>query len=303
MVTKSTTDNRTTCESLVNRACRLVVMLVIVFLSWEPHRSATGVGILKTHTAHSDLKGGHSWGDLPQHWDKRSAYVALWKAWDQENKRLERNLELRRGRMTSSLRAKALNERRWPELPDRVECTKGLCATKRKGHVKVSIASSGLHICSDCPDPNMQGSWFDMWPCHWTYPGYHIDADLVYAIPNDGTEPVLNAEHMYDNVVLVNRGGVRVNDLARRIQNHGALALIVIDDGRCGSNFQCGGLGERRPGEGFAAGDDWWRWTGIVMPTFLVSSIDGRRLQSMMPLSRIDVPGYGSQLVCEEDLH
>ena len=62
-------------------------------------------------------------------------------------------------------------------------------------------------------------------------------------------------------------------------------------------------MGRRKAGEGFAAHDDWWRWIGVVMPTFLVSKQDGSRLESMMPLVPVDVPGMdGTHLICEEDI-
>ena len=264
--------------------------------------------VMKQHVKESELMKGHSWGHLPEHWDGNNDVVKMWRAWDKENKRLERELILHRNGMSSALSAlNTINLKRWPDdLPSRVSCSKTsdrTCATRRKGHVKLSLTTSGLFVCRNCPDPHVQGSWFDIWPSHWIYPNYHIDADLVYSFPNDGTLPILNQEHVRDNVVMVKRGKIRVSELAKIFQDIGALALIIIDDGRCGSkDFVCDDMGSRKAGEGFAAHDDWWRWIGVVMPTFLVSRQDGTRLESMMPLIPVDYLD-GTHLICEEDIH
>eukprot|EP00938_MAST-03A_sp_MAST-3A-sp1_P000798 g798.t1 len=279
--------------------------LSLLLMSWLVMRVHTHV--MKQHVKESELMKGHSWGHLPEHWDGSNDLVKMWRAWDKENKRLERELILHQNGMSSALSAlNTINLKRWPDdLPSRVSCSKTsdrTCATRRKGHVKLSLTTSGLFVCRNCPDPHIQGSWFDIWPSHWIYPNYHIDADLVYSFPNDGTLPILNQEHVRDNVVMVKRGKIRVSVLAKIFQDFGALALIIIDDGRCGSkDFVCD-TGRREAGEGFAAHDDWWRWIGLVMPTFLVSKQDGTRLESMMPLIPVDYLD-GTHLICEEDIH
>jgi hypothetical protein len=265
----------------------------------------THTHVLKQHVKESDLQKGHSWGHLPEHWDRHNDLVKQWKAWDKENKKLEREHVLHSDGMSSSLTSlKSIVLKRWPELPSQVSCSKNndrTCQVQRKAHVKLSLTTSGLYVCRSCPDPHIQGSWFDIWPSHWIYPNYHIDADLVYSFPNDGSLPILNQDHIRDSVVMVKRGKVGLANLAKVFQDLGALALVIIDDGRCGEkDFVCD-LGRRRAGEGFAALDAWWKWIGVVMPTFLVSRQDGSRLESMMPLIPIDYLD-DIHLICEEDL-
>lgn len=286
------------------RSTSRTILILLLLLIFTPQNCQTHV--MKQHVKENNLSEGHSWGHLPEHWDKSNDLVKKWNAWDRENKRLERDLSLHSDGMSSSLSSiHPIHLKRWPELPSQISCSKNndeICETRRKGHVKVTTTSSGLFVCGSCPDPSIQGSWFDIWPSHWMYPNYHIDADLVYSFPNDGESPILNKDHIRDNVVMVKRGKMRVSRLAKIFQDHGALALIIIDDGRCGEKHFVCDMGSRKAGEGFAARDEWWRWIGIVMPTFLISRQDGSRLESMMPLVPIEWNNGEMQLICAEDL-
>lgn len=271
---------------------------VVIIISIVINVGVCGIGVMHHQSVHSNLGEGHSFGTNPEHWNQGDPLVMTWKAWARENTRLEQQGAFH----GTNLHTGPTKELRWPELPSKVQCGHGICKASRKGHIKASITGSGMVICRDCPNPHTQGSLVDFWPSHWTYPDYHIDAEIVYTIPNVGAKPILNVEHVHDNIALVDRGQVAIAELARTLQDAGALALIVADDNRCDASFNCGRLGVRRPGEGFAAKDQWHRWVGIVMPVFLVTQNEGQRLKSMMPLTSIDIPGMGLQWVCEEDL-
>lgn len=286
-------------------------LVIVVFISLFDVGS--GVGIMKHHAFDSNLKDGHSWGTRPEHWDRGNEHVQRWKAWDARNRRIERDGELR-NREGRYLHARAIKRRLWSKITDSggnlddepLSCANGLCSAEggNGAHrvMKASITPSGLMVCNGCPNPHMQGSWFDIWPSHWSYPDYHLDAEIIYSIPNNGADPIWNDMYIRDKVVMVRRGGVSIVELTRQFQHLGALALLIVDDGRCGATFDCGKLGKRRAGEGFAALDQWWKWIGIVIPSFLIREHDGRRIESMMRLTQIEIPGIGKQLVCEDDL-
>ena len=289
--------------SRIERLATIVLFLKLFVVT-------SGVGFMKHHTLESNIKDGHSWGPRPEHWDRGNEHVQRWKAWDTRNRRLERDGELR-NRGGRYLQARATRKHMWSEYfsevtrqeDEMLTCKSDVCETKRDGaHMKASLTPSGLMVCSGCPNPHTQGSWFDIWPSHWSYPDYHIDAQIIYSIPNNGENPIWNDMYVSDKVVIVRRGSVSIVELARRFQHLGAIALLIVDDGRCGDDFDCGKLGKRRAGEGFAALDQWWKWVGIVIPSFLIRAGDGKRIESMMRLTQVDIPGLGKQLVCEDDL-
>ena len=94
------------------------------------------------------------------------------------------------------------------------------------------------------------------------------------------------------------RGG-----LTRRAQA-GAIAVILVDDGRCGPGFACAHLGDRtqEPDAGFARKDNWLHWRDVVVPVVMVSASDGDRLRRLMQLRAVEVHGHGYQMVNEEHM-
>jgi hypothetical protein len=241
------------------------------------------------------LSRGQSWngnGRLPD-----TEATLRWKAWLRASKK-----EYTLGNMKKT--PAAVLGSRWERgLPGSVRCERGYCPVTRKGHVLATLQSRrGLVVCKDCEDPSSEGSFIDIWPCHYQMTDYHIDAEIVYSVPNDGQGGrIVNAEHLHDNIALVDRGRTPIVDIVRTVETTtDALAVIIADDGQCGPNFACP-RGSRAPGEGFGAADDWQRWVGLNTPCFLIHKRDGERLKAMMPLEKVDLGRFGEQLVCSED--
>ena len=118
------------------------------------------------------------------------------------------------------------------------------------------------------------------------------------AVPNDASSALLNEYQVYDAVAVVKRGGVSILDKIRRVQEAGAIAILIIDDGgECTPDFQCRRLGTKAESVGFAWADRWENWLDVYIPTFLVTKQDGQRLINAMPVEEHTIPGLGPQLI------
>ncbi len=70
-------------------------------------------------------------------------------------------------------------------------------------------------------------------------------ADIVYGVPNNGSSPFLNADHLRGNIALVDRGNVGIPIKIKYAQDAGASAVIVVDDGQCTEHLDCGLIGSK----------------------------------------------------------
>uniref|UniRef100_A0A7S1C5X9 PA domain-containing protein n=1 Tax=Bicosoecida sp. CB-2014 TaxID=1486930 RepID=A0A7S1C5X9_9STRA len=179
--------------------------------------------------------------------------------------------------------------------------------------VQVALVSGqGLAFCKGCPDPHGAGSILDVWEAAHgagngvggnagggaAAPSFHVDAELVYAVPNDGSSAVLNT--VGGTVVLMDRGEVAFVDKARAAQEAGADALLIADTGQCGDDFDCGGwLGSKSEGKGLAARDSPSAWEGIYIPVAMISRSSAERLRALMELVEFETPDMGPQRYVE----
>lgn len=86
-------------------------------------------------------------------------------------------------------------------------------------------------------------------------------------------------------------------DKVLRAQAAGAKGVLVIDNGGCDEGFtDCGRLGSIQDG-GFARLDGAHIWTGVNIPTLLLSSTQGDKLKRMIRLQRMTLDGLGEQFV------
>eukprot|EP00941_MAST-03F_sp_MAST-3F-sp1_P002183 g2183.t1 len=245
---------------------------------------------------------GESWS-RHESFPTSSGPAMRWKAWFRASKkayRVDKDMK--------KTPAAVLGSRYERGLPSYRRCQtsqgdKSRCKITRKGHVLASLTSrGGLVACKDCDDPSEAGIYYDIWPCHYQMSNFHIDAEIIYSVPNDASSELLNADHLTDNLVLVDRGSTPIVEIVRTVERSspGALGIIIVDDGSCDDNFQCT-KGSRKAGEGFGAADDWQNWVGLNTPCFLVTKDTGKSLKSFMPLHKVNVVNLGEQMVCEED--
>lgn len=195
--------------------------------------------------------------------------------------------------------ARAKWEREHKALPqrDRVqECTasgrcfyRGLQAALVEGH--------GLMFCKDCPDPHTEGSHMETWEARYSPGGFHVDGEIVFTVPNDASTEVLNV--VGGAIALIERGKVPFATKVRHAQEAGANAVIIIDDGTCSDNFECGGwIGSKSQGP-LARRDAAEAWRGIYIPSVLITKRQSERLLHLMELVTIDIPGLGVQVYVE----
>lgn len=126
---------------------------------------------------------------------------------------------------------------------------------------------------------------------------YDIHGVAVWGVPNDGSVALQN--DVQGRIVLLRRGNVPFSDLAATAYNAGAIALVIVDNGLCNENLECGswlrdtkesypriwGFGARDPMKGFTF------WRIFPIPVILISSESGKRLNSIMAVRRITIPG------------
>ena len=119
-------------------------------------------------------------------------------------------------------------------------------------------------------------------------------AELVYGVPNDGSEAFVNA--LGGAVVLVDRGGgVSLVDKVLRAQEAGAIAVVIADTGECSPTFECGrALGSRAEGK-MAHRDGREVWEDVFIPCVLITRQDADRLRAQLTLTEMHVSGMGLQ--------
>ncbi|KAA0153957.1 hypothetical protein FNF31_06359 [Cafeteria roenbergensis] len=186
---------------------------------------------------------------------------------------------------------------RRPEREQNSVCdAEGNCAGSG---LRIHLLSSpaALTFCRDC-DPREQGSFATIWAAAHGPPSFDIEAELVYSVPNDASEPLVNP--VRGAAVLVERGGAPIITKVIHAQEAGAVAVIVIDTpGDCSEAFECGRLGSSSGGTGFAAADPASRWQHVIIPVALVTRGTAQRLVLQMDATEMHIEGMGSQLVTQ----
>ena len=79
------------------------------------------------------------------------------------------------------------------------------------------------------------------------------------------------------------------------MQDCGAIAAVIIDDGQCDDEFNCGyPLGSRSDGRGIGWQDVSTAWDEIHI-LVLILERHGRALKRVMKLQSMNIPGLGTQ--------
>ena len=125
--------------------------------------------------------------------------------------------------------------------------------------------------------------------------GGNGDGDSVRPFPL-----LVNADEMRNSVAILHRGGgVSIVDKVLQAQEAGAVAAVVIDDGRCvGEEFLYCGRAAGTAHRGFGTSDHWSLWARVSIPCVLVTEAGGARLRDAMRLERVDLgTGLGLQYI------
>lgn len=159
-----------------------------------------------------------------------------------------------------------------------------------------------ISYCLGCPSPADEGSLLYgllSWHAVATRQVFSISGALIYSVPNlADSDKIINTSQLADRVALVDRGKVPLHEKVRRMQQAGASAVIIADDGQCDESFLfCGPrAGSSREG-GFAAYDDEYIWAAITIPVYLISASSAAHLRQLMPLTEVNVRGRGLQKI------
>lgn len=152
-----------------------------------------------------------------------------------------------------------------------------------------------ISYCIDCPSPDREGTIiYGLLPRHGVKE-YFISAQVVYCIPNLADSDILNDEQFTNRIVIVDRGGITLFEKIFKIQEAGALGIIIADDGQCNEQFSyCGPrVGSVREG-GFAPHDHFDKmWRVINIPVLLISLKTAEHMRRLMPVERIFLPKMG----------
>ena len=146
-----------------------------------------------------------------------------------------------------------------------------------------------ISFCIDCPSPDQEGTIVNALLPRFGLKEYFVSAELVYCIPNLADSDIINEEQFYNRIVVVDRGGISLIDKALKIQETGALGIIIADDGQCNDTFSfCGPrAGSVRDG-GFAAHDHYNEmWKDIEIPVLLVTFQTAETIRRLMPVERV----------------
>ena len=119
---------------------------------------------------------------------------------------------------------------------------------------------------------------------------------ISYAVPNDGSARIMNRKELRGKIALLDRGSVAFSTKVKRVQDSGAIAAVIIDDGQCDDAFNCGyPLGSRSAGRGIGWQDVCHAWDEIHIPSVLILDRHGKALKGLMKLEKINISGFGTQ--------
>jgi hypothetical protein len=184
----------------------------------------------------------------------------------------------------------------------RTQCSAaGECTTAGGGLHLLLADGDGAVACYGCAPETLAsgGLYLRAWHGAHGPRGYAIAGEVALALPNSGARPALAA--LGGAIVLVFRGSVAFVDIVGSVQEAGGVGLVIIDDGSCGEELECGGwLGSISSGAGLAARDPSSAWARVRIPYVLISKGSGVRLLDLLRPSGLgtrSIPGLGEQLV------
>lgn len=201
------------------------------------------------------------------------------------------------------LRIAAILDVSFSTLADDDNRLKAVLVHNSRTNVHRSIASettlARLEFCAYCSDPQDEGSFVYGLTALQGLQHYRVNSSLVYAVPNDASRQPMNRDEASGKLVVCERGAVPLVQKVLAIQAVGALGVVIVDDGQCSVELDCGRAGSPRMG-GFAPKDDPEAWRQVTIPAALVSSESGARLRKLMPLDHQELPNLGYQYLSKK---
>ncbi|GMI28881.1 hypothetical protein TrRE_jg1450 [Triparma retinervis] len=177
--------------------------------------------------------------------------------------------------------------------PSRSTLLMSLHSKQRKNQPKGLLS---VEICKECMNPKLEGSHIDGLNAYQGLQEFEVQAEIVYAVPNDGRRRPMNRREIEGKIALFNRGEVALVDKVLHAQEVGAIAVILIDNGQCRDEefTHCGMAGRLSEG-GFAKNDDGAKWRKVKIPALFITEVSGQRILNLMDLEEIHIPGMGEQ--------
>ena len=201
-------------------------------------------------------------------------------------------------------------------------------------------------FCVDCPDPVYEGSLaygllskYNIYNNHGipaniktlqrptdtisTSIPLSVTAEAVYCVPNLANKArILNSHEINNRIALVNRGDNGMIEKVLKLQNDGAVGVIIIDDGQCNINTNNNNPNNHHhhnnnPSSdnlqsnsqsnkfakcgfhvgGFSATDDIIVWKAVKIPVILITNETGQLLDNLMNIEISEIPRLGQQKI------
>jgi hypothetical protein len=149
----------------------------------------------------------------------------------------------------------------------------------------VVIMSKMRHSVTLVDPEGTRTNHIDAWGLHFAPSSHDVRGMLVIAEPLDAHGPLVNAEQVRGNIVLIERGGgYPFRDKVMHAQRAGAIGVIFMDHGQCSATWTQGCVpgASKHNGEGFALQDAAWAWEGLDTPAVIVNKEHGEFLISEM---------------------
>ena len=132
-------------------------------------------------------------------------------------------------------------------------------------------------------------NYVKLWKCHWS-PSipYVIVSNNVWADPSYADVVLTNENKISGNVAWVIRGNIGFVHKVKVLQKAGALAVIIVDNGKCTSfNQACIPGADKSRGENFALKDMSGPWENVRIPVYFMLYDDAIEVAKSI---KFDVP-------------
>lgn len=168
-----------------------------------------------------------------------------------------------------------------------------LTLSSRKQEINNSLKL--ISFCIDCPSPENEGSAAFGITAKHSLQEYFTTGELVYCVPNFAESPrIMNENQLRNRIAFVDRGLNGLLEKVLKIEQTGAVAVVIADDGRCNAGYTfCGPRAGSVADGGFAAFDEEISWRSVGIPVVLVNLQTAERLRGMMRMTRVSVVKSG----------
>ena len=112
----------------------------------------------------------------------------------------------------------------------------------------------------------------DVWTTHWSPKSFIVESEVVWVEPFLLEGEVQNADSIRGNIALVSRGVIPLVYKIHRLQEAGAVGVIILDSGVCKKYDQvCAPGATKSDGEGWGLHDIERPWKTVRIPSVLIT--------------------------------